>query len=84
MRPAGGGGALSGGPAATDEAARKRLQVHTAVATAVVLGSSVGLMAQTRTTAAGAGVAAWVFGLLFVLGILYYVEVRVRSARERK
>jgi hypothetical protein len=79
-----GGSVPPAGSAATDEAANKRLRVHTAVATALVLGSSIGLMAETRTTAAGAGIAATVFGLLFVLAILYYVEVRVRSSRHRK
>jgi hypothetical protein len=81
---AAGGGVPSAGPAATPDAASTRLKVHTAVATALVLGSSVGLMAQTRTTAAGPGIAAALFGLLFVLAIFYYVEVRVRSSRHRK
>jgi hypothetical protein len=41
-------------------------------------------MAETRTTAAGPSIAAVVFGLLFVLAILYYVEVRVRSSHHRR
>lgn len=79
-------GRAAGGvdPAGTPDAASARLKVHTAVATALVLGSSVGLMAEARTTAAGPGVAATLFGLLFVLAIFYYVEVRVRSSRHRK
>jgi hypothetical protein len=79
-----GGGPQSAGSAATPAAAGKGAKVHTAVATALVLGSSIGLMAETRTTAAGPNVAAIVFGLLFVLAILYYIEVRVRSARHRR
>ena len=78
------GGTPSAGAAATPERAAKRLKVHTAVATALILGSSIGLMAQTRTTAAGAGVAVVVFGLLFVLAILYYIEVRIRGSRHRR
>ncbi len=71
-------------PPTGPDAARTRLKVHTVVATALVLGSSVGLMAETRTTAAGPSIAAVVFGLLFVLAMLYYVEVRVRSSHHRK
>ncbi len=71
-------------PPASPDAASTRLKVHTIIATALILGSSVGLMAETRTTAAGPSIAAVVFGLLFVLAILYYVEVRVRSSHHRR
>ena len=81
---AAGGGVQSAGPGATLRAAGGRLKLHTAVAMAMVLASSVGLMAEASTTAAGPNVAAVVFGLLFVLAILYYVEVRVRSSRHRR
>ncbi len=71
-------------PVGRPDAAGTRYKVHTAVATALVIGSSVGLMAETRTTVAGASVTAIIFGLLLVLAILYYVEVRVRSSRRHK
>jgi hypothetical protein len=56
----------------------RRRKVHTAIAALVVLGSSVGLSAQTGR-AAGAGVLAIITGLLLAIGLLYYIEVRVRD-----
>jgi uncharacterized membrane protein YbjE (DUF340 family) len=78
------GGASSADSAATPDATSKRMKLHTAVAAALVLGSSVGLMTEANGRAAGAGFTAILFGLLFVLGIVYYVEVRIRSWRHRR
>jgi hypothetical protein len=57
--------------------------VHTAIAALMVLGSSIGLSAQTGR-AAGAGVLTIMTGLLLAVGLLYYVEVRVRDWWHRR
>lgn len=83
LGPATDRGPRSEGPGDSAGLASRRRKVHTAIAALLVLGSSVGLSAQTGR-AAGAGVLAIITGLLLAVGLLYYIEARVRDWWYRK
>ena len=71
-------GPRSGGPGSATGLTSGRRKLHTAIAAVVVVSSSVGLSAEAGR-AAGPGLLTIITGLLLAVGLLYYIEVRVRA-----